>query len=85
MDIPCAWGATNDKGKNMNDQEKSNVTYSEKPVTMTSEGLKCNCGAMMQFFTNHISEREGRIVSKVYVCPKCNNEAGIKVDGGDLM
>ena len=39
----------------------------------------------MQFFTNHISEREGRIVSKVYVCPKCNNEAGIKVDGGDLM
>ena len=69
----------------MSDQEKSNVTYSEKPVTMTSEGLKCNCGAMMQFFTNHISEREGRIVSKVYVCPKCNNEAGIKVDGGELM
>jgi hypothetical protein len=72
-------------GGKMSDQEKSNVTYSEKPVTMTSEGLKCNCGAMMQFFTNHISEREGRIVSKVYVCPKCNNEAGIKVDGGDLM
>jgi len=85
VDTPCAWGATNDKGKNMNDQEKSNVTYSEQPVTMTSEGLKCNCGAMMQFFTNHVSEREGRIVSKVYVCSKCNNEAGIKVDGGELL
>ena len=69
----------------MNDKKKNNVTYSEKPVTMTPEGLKCGCGAMMQFFTNHVSEREGRIVSKVYVCPNCNNEAGIKVDGGDLM
>ncbi len=69
----------------MNDKKKDPVTYSEKPVTMTSEGLKCGCGAMMQFFTNHVSEREGRIVSKVYVCPNCNNEAGIKVDGGDLM
>ena len=69
----------------MSDKPESNVTYSERPVEMTQEGLMCECGAMMQFFTNHVSEREGRIVSKVYVCPKCNNEAGLKVDGGQLL
>ena len=61
--------------------EKQTVTYSERPVTLTSEGLMCGCGTMMQFFTNHVSEREGRILSKVYVCPKCNNEAAIKLEG----
>ncbi|MEW6265108.1 MAG: hypothetical protein AB1641_18685 [Thermodesulfobacteriota bacterium] len=65
----------------MSDESQSRITYSERPVKLTPEGLVCSCGAMMQFFTNHVSEREGRIVSKVYVCSKCNNEAGIKVEG----
>ena len=66
----------------MKDKQESKLTYSEKPVKLTAEGLLiCSCGALMQFFTNHVSEREGRILSKVYVCPKCNNEAGIKVEG----
>jgi len=63
----------------MTDDKDSKLTYSERPVKLTSDGLICGCGAMMQFFTNHVSEREGRILSKIYVCPKCNNEAGIKV------
>jgi len=65
----------------MEDRTAKRVSYSERPVTLTDEGLICSCGAQMQFFTNHVSEREGRILSKVYVCPACNNEAGIKVEG----
>lgn len=62
-------------------EKKEKLTYSEKPVELTAEGLKCSCGALMQLFTVHCSERGGEILSKVYVCPKCNNEAGLKLSG----
>ena len=65
----------------MNVEDQKQSIYSERPVTLTADGLVCGCGATMQFFTNHVSEREGRILSKVYVCPKCNNEAAIKLEG----
>ena len=65
----------------MAEDKTSQITYAERPVTLTADGLICGCGAVMQFFTNHVSERGGQILSKVYVCPKCNNEAAIKLQG----
>ena len=70
-------------------QEKSEsdikLAYSERPVELVPEGLKCECGALMQLFTEHRSEHGGEIISRIYVCARCNNEAGQKIGGGALI
>ncbi|MFQ5793157.1 MAG: hypothetical protein ACE5JI_22020, partial [Acidobacteriota bacterium] len=58
------------------------LSYSERPVKILPEGLKCECGALMQLFTEHRSEHGGQIISRIFVCPNCNNEAGLKLGGG---
>jgi hypothetical protein len=65
--------------------EELRVAYSERPVEIVPEGLKCGCGAMMQVFTEHRSEHGGMILSKIYVCPRCNNEAGMKLGSQTLL
>ena len=69
------------------EQSKSDykLSYSERPVELVPEGLKCECGALMQLFTEHRSEHGGQIISRIFVCAKCNNEAGLKVGGGTLI
>ena len=66
-------------------QPEFKLSYSERPVKILPEGLRCECGALMQVFTEHRSEHGGEILSRIYVCPKCNNEAGMKLGGGALL
>ncbi len=74
----------------MTDEKKGSefkLAYSERPVEIVPEGIKCECGALMQLFTEHRSEHGGQIISRIFVCPVqgCNNEAGLKLGGGALI
>ena len=61
------------------------ISYSERPVEIVPEGIKCECGSLMQLFTEHRSEHGGEIISRLFVCARCNNEAGLKLGGGALI
>jgi hypothetical protein len=61
------------------------LAYSERPVEVVTEGLKCECGSLMQLFTEHRSEHGGQLISRIFVCPSCNNEAGLKLGGGTMI
>ena len=41
------------------------ISYSERPVEIVPEGIKCECGSLMQLFTEHRSEHGGEIISTV--------------------